>query len=382
MQDSQCLLCGGCPLRTLNKEEYQAQKTAYLKKLISLLNINDVIFDNPIFIQDGLRRRAELDFCYEKKELKFGFNEQKTHNIIDISDCPMLDDELNSLIPKLKIFLKEFCCIPIQTKIKKKINTEYIKKGTIRLLNADNGIDITIILEKTPSLDHRMLIADFVNQNSNIVRVSWQIKGITPEIIVAKASPKLYIKDIEIDIPIGSFLQASKEAENQMIEKLLDYMGDTSGNIIDLFCGLGTFTYPVSKNNNNNIISIDSSKASLEGLQNALYKNQIHNVKVINKNLFKYPLEKDELKSIDAIIIDPPRAGAHEQLRCIADLNIKDKPQKIIYISCNPQTFIYDASLLIKGDYAFKRITLIDQFVYSKHLELMALFTLTPNNME
>ena len=56
--------------------------------------------------------------------------------------------------------------------------------------------------------------------------------------------------------------------------------------------------------------------------------------------------------------------------------------KKIIYISCNPQTFIYDASLLIKGDYAFKRITLIDQFVYSKHLELMALFTLTPNNME
>ena len=67
---------------------------------------------------------------------------------------------------------------------------------------------------------------------------------------------------------------------------------------------------------------------------------------------------------------------------CLVNLDTKDKPKKIIYISCNPQTFVYDASLLLNANYTLERITLIDQFVYSNHLELMALFTLTPNNME
>ena len=106
-------------------------------------------------------------------------------------------------------------------------------------------------------------------------------------------------------------------------------------------------------------------------------KNQIHNVKVINQNLFKYPLEEDELKSLKAIVIDPPRAGAHSQCLSIASLPDNKKPQKIVFVSCNPQTFVNDAKTLIEANYTLEKITLVDQFVYSKHLELIALFTLT-----
>ena len=110
-------------------------------------------------------------------------------------------------------------------------------------------------------------------------------------------------------------------------------------------------------------------------MKKALNRNQIHNVKVINKNLFKYPLDEAELKDIKALVIDPPRAGAHEQCREISKISGKNRPEKIIFVSCNPKTFVYDAQLLIDAGYTFERVTLIDQFVYSKHQELIALFT-------
>ena len=128
------------------------------------------------------------------------------------------------------------------------------------------------------------------------------------------------------------------------------------------------------------VLSIDSSGVSLKGLEKAIAVNQIHNVKIVNKNLFKYPLDKDELKGLEALVIDPPRAGAHEQCRQIAQMDNKDKPKKIVFVSCNPSTFVYDANTLIQGNYKLEKITLVDQFVYSNHMELIALFTLNQEN--
>lgn len=381
MQNSLCGSCGGCPLRGSDISNYRKQKESNFKDIISNIKNSTPIIDEPIFIEDGLRRRAEMDFCVEKKELKLGFNENKSHNIIDINQCLMLDSSLNEILPKIKEFLKEFISIAITVKIKKnKIETKYINKGSIRLLKADNGIDILFILPINPSIEHRMLVADFVNSNEKIIRFCWQINNSTPEEIVTKISPKLYISDYEIDIPVGAFLQASKDAETKMINKVLGYLGEVSGSIADLFCGLGTFTYPLSKIKGVDVLSIDSSGVSLKGLEKAIAVNQIHNVKVINKNLFKYPLDKDELKGLKALIIDPPRAGAHEQCRQITQMDNKDKPKKIVFVSCNPSTFVYDANTLIQGNYKLEKITLVDQFVYSNHMELIALFTLNQEN--
>ncbi len=381
MQNSLCGSCGGCPLRGSDISSYRKQKESNFKDIISNIKNSTPIIDEPIFIEDGLRRRAEMDFCFEKKELKLGFNENKSHNIIDINQCLMLDSSLNEILPKIKEFLKEFISIAITVKVKKnKIETKYINKGSIRLLKADNGIDVLFVLPINPGVEHRMLVADFVNLNEKIIRFCWQINNSAPEEIVTKISPKLYISDYEIDIPVGAFLQASKDAETKMINKVLGYLGEVSGSLADLFCGLGTFTYPLSKIKGVDVLSIDSSGVSLKGLEKAIAVNQIHNVKVVNKNLFKYPLDKDELKGLEALVIDPPRAGAHEQCRQITQVDNKDKPKKIVFVSCNPSTFVYDANTLIQGNYKLEKITLVDQFVYSNHMELIALFTLNQEN--
>lgn len=380
MANEQCQNCGGCALRGLDEKMYHQTKVIDFKNTLSQIKVAAPKYDTPIFIPDGQRRRADLAFSYEKKSLKLGFNEQATHNLVNVNICPMLDSALNDFLEPLHRFLTEFCQIAITVKNKKKLTTAYVHSGSVQLLHADNGIDILLNIDTAPQLEHRLLVADFVNAIPNICRFSWQIKNTPPETVVEKFAPELHIADYVIKIPQGAFLQASKTAETLMIEKVLEYMGDTRGKMADLFCGLGTFTYPLAKQSGNEIISVDSFAPSLKGLEQALNFNQIHNVTVINKNLFKYPLDAADLKDIKALVIDPPRAGAHEQCREIAKIPLEHRPEKIVFVSCNPKTFVYDAEQLINAGYDFSRVTLVDQFVYSKHEELIALFTFNPKD--
>lgn len=379
MQDSVCQLCGGCVFRNQSEEQYRQNKIADFQKTIALIKNSAPVFDAPVFIKDGSRRRADMAFQYVKKELKLGFNEVNSHNIVNVNVCPMLDSALENILPAVQGLLKEVCSIPITKKNKKKKpETVYIREGSAQLLLADNGIDILLNLSEEPSLEHRLAAADFVNAEENVCRLSWKIASNQPETVAEKIPPELHISGCVIEIPQGVFLQASKAAESAMIEKVLEYMDDTKGKIADLFCGLGTFTFPLAKIAGNEIIAADSSAPSLNGLQKALNRNQIHNVKVLNRNLFKYPFDAVDMKGVKALVLDPPRAGAHAQCREIANLAATDKPQKIVFVSCNPKTFVYDAEELMKSGYIFERVTLVDQFVYSKHQELIALFTYNP----
>lgn len=380
MQNSVCKMCGGCVFRELGETRYRENKVSDFKKTMHLIKGAEPIFDDPIFIKDGSRRRADMAFLYAKKELKLGFNESQTHNLVDVSSCLMLDSVLNNLLPELHILLQELCTAPVTVKNKKKKpETTFIREGSVQILHADNGVDILLNIPLEPALEHRLIIADFVNAHSQVCRVSWKAGSANPETIVEKIPPELHIAGCTVEIPQGVFLQASKESETVMIEKVLSYLGNTTGKIADLFCGLGTFTYPLAKLDGAEVIAADSSTSSLKGLQASLNRNQIHNVKVMERNLFKYPFDAADLKGTKALVIDPPRAGAHDQCREIADLPPQDKPEKIVFVSCNPKTFVYDAEQLITAGYEFERVTLIDQFVYSKHQELIALFTYNQN---
>ena len=375
-----CAVCGGCPLRSMTENEYRKKKTENFAKTLSLIKNAAPSFDEPVFISDGCRRRADMAFALSGNVLKLGFNQAGTHNLIDVQTCPMLTAELNAFLPELRRFLQEFVRISITVKIKKKkMQTVSLHRGSVRLLQADNGIDVVLDLPVEPGLEHRLIVADFVNTTSGLLRLSWSIDGETPETIVEKQIPELYISGCTIAIPPGVFLQASKSAENAMIAAVTDYVGEIGGKAADLFCGLGTFTYPLAKGGTE-VISADSSSSSLKGLQNALHRNQIHNVKTISRNLFKSPFDGEELNNVKVVVMDPPRAGAHEQCRAIASLPVRLRPEKVVFVSCNPKTFIYDADILVNAGYVFERVKLIDQFVYSGHQELVALFTFNSAN--
>ncbi len=367
--------CGGCPFRNLETAKYRQLKLERFHNIVAKLNQPDIIINPPVFIKDGSRRRAEFTFKYQKGQLSLGFNEEKSHNLINIEVCPLLTAKLNDILPQIRVFLSEFCTLKITEKLKnRKFRTYSITSGEIWLTNADNGIDILLEIAEPIGLEHRMVICDFANAQDNMARISVQIGNKQPEVIIEKRRPFLQNSGYEVYIPAGTFLQASTAGERALIDIVMRHIGDSQGKIADLFCGVGTFSYPLATNSKNKITAVDSSAELLAGFQQSVNRNTIPNISILQRNLFKYPLDTRELKDFDIVVFDPPRAGASAQVNELANMPTADKPQKVIAVSCNPHTFVNDATTLINGGYRICEITLVDQFVYSNHSELVALF--------
>ena len=366
-------ICGGCPLRSLAPEEYRQHKITRFNQLIATLSPTTNI-GTPVFIADGCRRRAELTFQFKKGRLQLGFNAKQSHEIVDIVTCSALTAEINRVLPLVRQFLQSFCRIQSTEKIKNKLQTKSITHGEIWLTQAANGIDILLESEEKLSLAHRMEISAFAADEPAIIRFSFGAKNTLPETILEKNKPYIDISGRRVFIPAGTFLQASQEGQNALISAVIKYVGECSGKIADLFCGVGTFSYPLSLNINNKITAVDSSAELLNSFRQTVNYLTIPNIKIVQKNLFKYPLDSVELQEFDIIIFDPPRAGASAQVAQIAAMKEADKPQKVVAVSCNPHTFINDAATLLHSGYQLEETTMVDQFVYAEHFELVALF--------
>lgn len=367
-------ICGGCPLRNLTETEYQQTKKVWFDKVLAALNQPEIAQDKPVFIADGSRRRAEFTFEYSHKKLSFGFNAAQSHKIADIEYCLALTENLNNLLLQMRRFLEDLCQINITKKIKNKIITTNINQGEIWLTEADNGIDVLLEIIDSLNLEQRMLISEWAAENQQIIRFSVRVNNGKPETIIEKLKPYINIAEYQVYIAAGTFLQPSKAGEQALINLVLQYAGKTTGKIADLFCGIGTFSYPLSANMQNKITAVDSSAELLAGFKQTVNVNMIPNIEILQKNLFKYPLDADELKQFALVVFDPPRAGAAAQVKQFTKMSDVDKPQKIIAVSCNPHTFINDANVLLACGYTLEKITMVDQFVYSKHCELVALF--------
>lgn len=368
-------ICGGCPFRHLTEADYQQKKIETFSKITANLKQQNIVFGEPVFIGDRSRRRAEFSFERRKGKLIFGFNARQTHEIADIERCELLTDNLNDIIPVIRDFLNRMCEIGITKKLKgKKLIKENIRQGQIFLTDCANGTDISLEVDFELSLEHRLLIAELLNSTPQIISFSHKNRGGQTEIIAQKSAPFINIADRRIKIPSATFLQASEQSEKTLIGLVMKYAEGTTGNIADLFCGIGTFSYPLAANLKNKITAADSSEALLNEFQSNINRLMIPNIKILKRNLFKYPLQGDELNGFSLIVFDPPRAGAAEQVAKIAELEFEKKPQKIIAVSCNPHTFVNDANVLLSGGYCIKQITMVDQFNYSNHTELVALF--------
>jgi len=368
-------LCGGCLFRNMSEDNYKKQKEADVKAVLQKIKQEDINFGKTVFIADGTRRRTTLAFSFHKGNLVLGFNQQKTHNLIDCYKCPLLTPKINNNLLNIRELIEGVGSIAFVRKDKKKIITSYLQTGDVYICEADNGLDVVLEFDNELTLEHRMQIAEMSWKFVDIIRISHRKKIDNPvEVIVEKTKPTINIKGTNVFIPAGNFLQASKTAESVLIDLVMKYIGTSSGKCLDLFCGIGTFSYPLSLNIKNKIMAIDSSKEALSSFENTVKANVIPNISIVCKNLFKYPLSGDELIGYDIMVFDPPRAGAEAQIAEIAKLSDENRPKKIVAVSCNPQTFVGDANILLVAGYKINEITIVDQFIYSPHAEVVALF--------
>ncbi|MBO5740307.1 MAG: class I SAM-dependent RNA methyltransferase [Alphaproteobacteria bacterium] len=282
------------------------------KKLIHLRNIP--ITGDPIWVPNGIRRRADFAFASGV----FGLFEQGSKNIVPVQNCPNLMPEINNILPDLA-------------------ELPWVGAGACLITACDNGIDIAITSNVpyfTPDFrDAAMCLP--------VIRITWNDRTIKQT-----AQPIINFSGQSIPYPSGAFLQPSV-AGADALRDLVVSRAHGAGRIADLFCGLGNFTFA---------LNADGFDIVGTGVQ---------------RDLFKRPLTVGMLNQYDCVVMDPPRAGALAQCQELARSNVS----RIIYVSCNPQTFVRDMEILTHGGYKNTELIPVDQFSGSTHWELFGVFT-------
>lgn len=367
-------VCGGCAFRHLGEKAYRELKIKNFEQVIRGIKSDSYKINPPVFISDGSRRRASLAFRYNKKGVQLGFNSEASHDIADISSCPLLTKGLNDVLPFVRSLLADICSKPYNIKKGKKAISQTISSGDVFICEADNGIDIVLEYDAPLELDHRMAVFELSQNNNQVIRISHRRSAfMAAETIIEKSRPYIKTGRYNVLIPAGTFLQPSKEGQEILGRLVMRYLEGIKGTVADLFCGVGTFSYLMADLPNVKIKAVDSSESLLKGFKDSVNANQIPNIEIICKNLFKYPLDNRELKEFSVVVFDPPRAGA--KAVCAELAACEHKPAVVVAVSCNPATFVNDADRLIAGGYDLTEITMVDQFVYSNHSELVACFT-------
>ncbi len=353
-------ICGGCSLQHLEHNYYYQIKLANLKRVLAEYNVIATTIHNINFIGAENRRRAVFKAVKKHEVLFLGFKKLHSNQIVNIDNCLLLTRELSDLIPPLKNTLQ-------------KILSDK-EKCKILVTMADNGIDLTIEIENNNIISTEAKeILEYFAVNNKIIRITI-INNIKWNLIYLLENPYILFENIAVKIDNLCFLQVSKESDiiltklvNDIFEKIKT---PNQFQIADLFCGRGTLTIPASKFGI--VDGFEMEKNSVKALANAI-KNTNLKTTIYQRDLFIKPLEWDELNKYDVVIINPPRAGAKQQAFILSKSTVKT----IIYLSCNPESFARDAKLILNNNrYQLKEITPIDQFYWSHHIELLAVFEL------
>ncbi len=286
-----------------------------------------------------------------------GFSEPASHNIIDITECPVLSPEIMTFIEPLRKFLGR------QLSRRQKMN--------IQINLAENGLDIILEGRGEPDLDLRMDMAAFA-EDQDIARICWQdmkLKKPYHEILCERRKPYVVFAGRQVYPPPGSFLQATRAGEENLINFVQTSLGDAD-RLVDIFAGCGTFT--VAMIGDHGVHAVEGNGEMVAALQQS--SRQMGKIRALTtevRDLFLRPLLPHELNGFDGLIIDPPRAGAQAQIQEIAKSDI----ERLVMISCNPASFARDARLLVDGGFIMGDILPIDQFLYSPHLEIVVRFS-------
>jgi len=340
--------CGGCSLQHASDTVISDWKIRKTQDALSQVNLHPE-FRPIINSKAGSRRRATFAAKRTKKGALVGFHGRASDVIIEISECPISDPILLSGMPAFS----QFAILGSSRKAVLRIS------ATV----SGNSLDVKIDNGKKLSATEISKFAQICNQ-FKILRLMWN-----DDVIAQSNPPSQKMGLADVIPPSGAFLQATKSGEAALIKTVLEIIGP-SKRVVDLFAGCGTFALPISskatvhalEGDVNMIAALDSGWRAAGGL---------HDIKSETCDLFRRPLMPDEFKKIDAIVIDPPRAGAVSQVVEIAKANVG----RIAFVSCNPATFARDASILCNNGYNLDWVQVIDQFLWNPHIELVAQFT-------
>ena len=340
--------CGGCALQHADDAFVSAWKQSVVQEALAANGLTAPIRRIHTSPPES-RRRATFSGRRTKSGAIVGFHGTQSETIHHVPDCLVVSKAIKDASPTLEELVR--------------IGAS--RKGELKLTLTETaeGLDVAVTAGHEMTAEMQSDLSAVI-QSEMIARLSWN-----GELIFQKSAPTVSFDGLSVPIPPGAFLQATLAGEQALRQSVLDGLGDHAGRVVDLFAGAGTFALPIARQSDVHAVEGDSDlMASLEaGWRRA---DGLRTVTTEVRDLFRRPLLPDELNRFDAIVIDPPRAGAAAQIAEIARAHVP----VVVHVSCNPVTFARDASTLVAAGYAQVWIDVVDQFRWSSHTELVSLF--------
>lgn len=348
--------CGGCTVQHLAPVAQATWKRDRLREALARGGYPDAIVAETVTTPPGRRRRADFAVRRGAAGVALGFHKAGSTELIDLATCVVLDPRLVALIAPLREMLRRLQALR--------------REGSAVVNLLDTGPDLVVRTDGPLSSAERSALASFA-QEAGLPRISWALKDAAIE-IAAQARPATIDLSGAVLAPApGAFLQASPEGEAAIIAAVLAALPTKlagRGRIADLHAGLGTLSIPLAARGR--VTAFESEAAAVTALAAAAGRAGVP-VTATRRDLDRQPLTVAELAGFAAVVLDPPHAGAQEQVPLLA----RSAVPAVIYVSCNPAALARDARAFAQAGWALAGATPIDQFVHSAQLEAVVAFT-------
>ncbi|MEQ1510746.1 MAG: class I SAM-dependent RNA methyltransferase [Sphingopyxis sp.] len=342
--------CGGCQLQHVDDAAQSNYLVSRVETALAAQGLAARDIRTPHLSPPASRRRAALKAQRLGGALILGYNEASSHRLVDLKSCPVLCPEIARLLAPLRALLR-ILMKPRST------------MASLQLTLVDQGVDIVITGVEALGLEAHDAIIDFCQQG--IARLAFDY-GDGPEDRWVPEPATITMSGVPVAFPYGGFLQATADGEAQLIAAVREALGGPAL-VADLFCGIGTFALALSQHAK--VHAYEAARASIIAMQQASNR-ALRAIVAEHRDLYRRPLTTAELLPFDAVVLDPPRAGAEAQVRELAASAVP----VIAYVSCNPASFARDAAILVAGGYTLDWVKPIGQFRWSTHMELAARF--------
>ena len=351
-------VCGGCALQHWRRDVYTAWKVELIVRALAQRGVEAPRFEPPLVGAPGERRRADFVLRRQGRRVVAGFHERASAEIVDVGTCVVARPGLSALLEPLRASLASV--LPEGGAADAMVNET--ASGLDLLIRPHRRLDL--------SLERREALVALA-ESADLARLCWGDRA-SAEPVVVRRTPLLVFGEatgeVRIEPPPGAFLQASQRAEQAMRAMVGAWTGDAP-KLADLFAGLGA----LSLGRAGKLTLFESDRQAVTAVA-AAARRLSGKVTAERRDLFRNPLTAAELDAFDAVLLDPPRAGAAAQSAELA----RAKVPRVVYGSCDPGSFARDARALQDGGYRLEKLLPVDQFLWSPHIELIALFTRAP----
>lgn len=344
--------CGGCAIQHWSLAEYHLWKRALVVEALAAAGLVAPVDEVIIDAHGAGRRRATLHARRGSHDvLEVGFTAPRAHHIVAIDRCPILSPGLDGAVAAA------WAIAEILKPVAKPLDLQFTA--------TDSGMDVDVRGSGPLSSGRTTLLANLAEKH-RLARLTRH-----GELVAQRAQPLLKVGRAQVALPPGAFLQATAEGETALARLVLDHVGQgkQAKRVADLFAGIGTFALRLAEHAR--VTAADSEAGAIKALERAAATAQgLRPVEAQARDLFRRPFMANELKVFDAVVFDPPRQGAEAQARELAKSNVP----VVVAVSCDAATFARDARILIDGGYKLARVTAVDQFRYSFHVEMVGKF--------